>query len=118
MQTGAHTLGRVRELTLSAEAFRRIAIANTVMLVVIVATGATVRLTGSGLGCEHWPGCAQHHFEPRSFHSYVEFGNRVVAFITICVTLLTWIASRLAGMSKPLRRVGRVEEGAGVILAG
>ena len=28
------------------------------MLVLIVATGATVRLTGSGLGCEHWPGCA------------------------------------------------------------
>ena len=38
--------------------------------------GATGRLTGSGLGCEHWPGCEQHHFEPRSFHSYIEFGNR------------------------------------------
>jgi heme a synthase len=105
MQTGAHTLGRVRELALSAATFRRIAIANAVMLVVIVATGATVRLTGSGLGCEHWPGCAQHHFEPRSFHSYVEFGNRVVAFLTICMTLATWIAARLAGTSKPMRRV-------------
>ena len=27
------------------------------MLTVIVASGATVRLTGSGLGCKHWPGC-------------------------------------------------------------
>src|SRR3954447_2716932 len=105
MQTGAQTLGRVRELTLSADTFRRIAIANAAMLVVIVATGATVRLTGSGLGCEHWPGCAQQHFAPRSFHSYVEFGNRVVAFLTICMTLITWIAARLAGTSKPLRRV-------------
>src|SRR5689334_639137 len=64
------------------------------MLVLIVATGATVRLTGSGLGCEHWPGCQQHHFEPKSFHSYIEFSNRVIAAIMILVTLLTWIAAR------------------------
>ena len=51
---------------------------NVVMLILIVATGATVRLTGSGLGCEHWPGCQAHHFEPKSYHSYIEFGNRVV----------------------------------------
>jgi cytochrome c oxidase assembly protein subunit 15 len=65
-----------------------------VMLVLIVATGATVRLTGSGLGCEHWPGCAPHHFEPKSFHSYIEFSNRVFAFFTILVTLLTWALAR------------------------
>lgn len=105
MQTGAHTLGRVRELALSAEAYRRIAIASAVMLVVIMATGATVRLTGSGLGCEHWPGCQEHHFEPRSFHSYVEFGNRVVAFLTIVATLVAWIAARLAGATRAMRRL-------------
>jgi cytochrome c oxidase assembly protein subunit 15 len=64
------------------------------MLVLIVATGATVRLTGSGLGCEHWPGCAPHHFEPKSFHSYIEFSNRVFAFFTILVTLVTWLLAR------------------------
>jgi cytochrome c oxidase assembly protein subunit 15 len=64
------------------------------MLVVIVATGATVRLTGSGLGCEHWPGCQPHHFEPRSFHSDIEFGNRVIAFFTILATLAAWIVAR------------------------
>jgi len=64
------------------------------MLVLIVATGATVRLTGSGLGCEHWPGCAPHHFEPKSFHSYIEFSNRVFAFFTILVTLATWVFAR------------------------
>jgi heme a synthase len=103
MQTGAQTLGRVRELSLSEKGFARLALANVAMLIVIVATGATVRLTGSGLGCEHWPGCAQHHFEPRSFHSYVEFGNRVVAFITILVTLATWLGSRLARLPSRLR---------------
>ena len=70
------------------------------MLVVIVATGATVRLTGSGLGCEHWPGCEPHHFEPKSFHSYIEFGNRVVAFFTILVTLATAIAAWLSSAAR------------------
>ena len=67
---------------------------NAAALVVIVATGATVRLTGSGLGCEHWPGCTPHHFEPKSGHSYIEFGNRVIAFLTILTTLVTWIFAR------------------------
>jgi cytochrome c oxidase assembly protein subunit 15 len=67
---------------------------NAAALVLIVATGATVRLTGSGLGCEHWPGCTPHHFEPKSGHSYIEFGNRVIAFLTILTTLATWIFAR------------------------
>src|SRR5437899_4973984 len=105
MDTAVEPLARARRTALSLPAFRRLAWLSAAMLVVIVATGATVRLTGSGLGCEHWPGCEQHHFEPRSFHSYVEFGNRAVAFVTICVTLLTWIGARLAGVPKPLRRI-------------
>jgi cytochrome c oxidase assembly protein subunit 15 len=94
MNASAQPLARLRGFALSDSAFRRLAIANAVMLVLIVATGATVRLTGSGLGCEHWPGCAQHHFEPKSYHSYIEFGNRVFAFLTILVTLVTWLAAR------------------------
>src|SRR5471030_1999860 len=94
MDASAQPFARLRGFALSAEAFRRLALANAVMLILIVATGATVRLTGSGLGCEHWPGCQQHHFEPKSFHSYIEFGNRVFAFFTILLTLITWIAAR------------------------
>jgi cytochrome c oxidase assembly protein subunit 15 len=91
MDVGAQPVARIRGLTLSAKGFERLAFVNAAMLVLIVATGATVRLTGSGLGCEHWPGCAPHHFEPKSFHSYIEFSNRVIAFFTILVTLATWI---------------------------
>jgi cytochrome c oxidase assembly protein subunit 15 len=94
VNASAQPLARVRGAALSPAAVRRLALANAIMLVVIVATGATVRLTGSGLGCEHWPGCQPHHFEPRSFHSTIEFGNRVVAFFTILVTLATWVAAR------------------------
>src|SRR5579871_2032954 len=94
MSAGALRSARVRGLSLSDEAIHRFAVTSAVMLVVIVATGATVRLTGSGLGCEHWPGCQPHHFEPRSYHSDIEFGNRVVAFFTILATLVTWIVAR------------------------
>jgi heme a synthase len=94
VDASAPTLSRLRGLAISAQTVRVLTVVNAVMLVLIVGTGATVRLTGSGLGCEHWPGCEQHHFEPRSFHSYVEFSNRVFAFFTILVTLLTWIAAR------------------------
>ena len=94
MTSGALRLSRVRGLSLSDEAIHRVAVASAVMLVLVVATGATVRLTGSGLGCEHWPGCEQHHFEPRSYHSAIEFGNRVVAFFTILATLAAWIVAR------------------------
>jgi heme a synthase len=94
MNAGAQPLPRLRGFSLSASGIQRLTLANAVMLVVIVATGATVRLTGSGLGCEHWPGCQPHHFEPRSFHSTIEFSNRVIAFITILVALITWVLAR------------------------
>jgi cytochrome c oxidase assembly protein subunit 15 len=94
MDASAQPLARLRGFALSSQALRRLTLLNAVMLVLIVATGATVRLTGSGLGCEHWPGCAPHHFEPKSFHSYIEFSNRVFAFFTILVTLVTWILAR------------------------
>jgi cytochrome c oxidase assembly protein subunit 15 len=94
VDASAPTLARLRGLAISAHGIRLLTTVNAAMLVLIVATGATVRLTGSGLGCEHWPGCQPHHFEPKSFHSYIEFSNRVFAFFTILVTLVTLIYAR------------------------
>jgi heme a synthase len=66
------------------------------MLLLIVASGATVRLTGSGLGCEHWPGCQPGDpFPKKGYHSYVEFSNRVVAFFTVLATLALVVAAWL-----------------------
>ena len=89
-------------LALSATAFRRLAWATSALLVLIVASGATVRLTGSGLGCEHWPGCTPTRFTPKGYHSYVEFGNRVIAAFTVVATLVLAIASLLARRSRAL----------------
>src|SRR3954449_11877930 len=88
MDVGAQPVSRLRSFSLSDRAIRRLVLANAAALVLIVATGATVRLTGSGLGCEHWPGCAPHAFIPKKgYHSAVEFSNRVVAAVTVCTTL-------------------------------
>jgi cytochrome c oxidase assembly protein subunit 15 len=95
MDVGAQPVARFRSLELSSKAFQRLALANAAMLVLIVATGATVRLTGSGLGCQHWPGCTPGEVLPaQGFHSYIEFSNRVIAFFTILVTLATFIFAR------------------------
>jgi cytochrome c oxidase assembly protein subunit 15 len=89
------SVARVRS-AISVAAFRRIAIGVVAMLIVIVATGATVRLTASGLGCHHWPGCQGTQFLPeKGYHSYVEFSNRIVAFFTVLGTLVLGVYATL-----------------------
>ena len=64
------------------------------MLAFVVGSGAFVRLTGSGLGCENWPRCGELPFPERGYHAFIEFGNRVIAFVGICATLATWLVAR------------------------
>ena len=41
------------------------------------------------------PGCtAGDHFPSNGYHSFIEFSNRVVAFLTIVMTLVAWLAAR------------------------
>jgi heme a synthase len=65
---------------------------------VIIITGSLVRLTGSGLGCEGWPGCEEGAFFPEAdHHAFVEFGNRVVGIFPITLSVLVvWFARRRA----------------------
>ena len=64
-------------------------------LAAIVVTGAAVRLTGSGLGCEDWPTCSEDSFvADLEYHALVEFVNRlftgVVAAAVIAAVLGSW----------------------------
>src|SRR5215210_496552 len=95
MHVETSTLGRVRAFELSAAAFRLLALASAASLYVIVVSGAVVRLTASGLGCETWPGCEAGSFFPASsYHAFVEFGNRAVALLPLTLTLLAWLGAR------------------------
>jgi heme a synthase len=60
-----------------------------------VITGSLVRLTGSGLGCEGWPGCEEGAFFPEAdYHAFVEFGNRVFGVFPIALSILTALFAR------------------------
>jgi len=85
-------LPRLRAVTPAR--YAQLALASAVSLYVIVLTGAAVRLTGSGLACESWPGCSEGAFFPAvGEHSTIEFGNRVMALFPIVLSLTAWIAA-------------------------
>jgi cytochrome c oxidase assembly protein subunit 15 len=101
-ETTAALIERPHLIEFTPARFRRLAIAAAAMLLLIVATGATVRLTASGLGCEHWPGCQPGDpFPKKGYHSYVEFSNRVVAFFTILTTLAAWATANFTPEVRP-----------------
>ena len=100
-------LARIRGLELSPARFVRIAVANALLLWLIVGSGAAVRLTDSGLGCRAWPGCERGRPLPeKDIHAFVEFGNRLVGGVVITLTLVTWLAARRTpGLPHWARRV-------------
>src|SRR5690349_12180812 len=88
-------VSRWRELRLTPAQLLPLVLAELTTLWLIVVTGAAVRLTDSGLGCRHWPGCeAGHPLPAKSGHAFIEFGNRLIGAVTIALTLLVWLASR------------------------
>ena len=85
-----------RARSVSARTFLRVSLASCIALFLVITSGAFVRLTGSGLGCENWPSCGDRPYPEQGFHAFVEFGNRMVALVGIVLTLATWLASRWA----------------------
>jgi len=110
VESAPRTLSRPRAFAVSPAGFRRVALGATIALLVIVGSGATVRLTGSGLGCQHWPGCQPGDpFPNKGYHSYVEFSNRVVAFFTVVITLVLAAAAwRTTGLRRSVRILATV----------
>lgn len=84
---------------------QRLALASAVVVSLIIATGAAVRLTGSGLGCSDWPACGERQLTPAlEFHPMVEFSNRLVTIVLVVVLGATFIAAlRLRPRRRDLR---------------
>ena len=93
MEAGATRLARLRLRSVSPVTFQRLSYLALAALFLIVVSGATVRLTGSGLGCENWPRCGNTFLPQKDYHALIEFGNRGVGFIVGLVTLAAAIAA-------------------------
>jgi cytochrome c oxidase assembly protein subunit 15 len=63
----------------------------------LVLTGGAVRITGSGLGCPTWPECTPGSYTPvphqaeGALHAWIEFGNRLLTFALVAVSLAVLI---------------------------
>ena len=74
------------------------ALAAMISNAVVIATGAAVRLSSSGLGCPDWPTCtkssafASHSSGQTLLNSWIEFGNRLLNFPLVAIAGLTFIA--------------------------
>ena len=65
-------------------------------MILIILTGAAVRLTGSGLGCPDWPTCFKHAYSTNwTIHSKIEFANRLVTVSLVVLTAVVFLASFL-----------------------
>jgi len=87
-------LERARAVEVGPTRFLAAAVLSLASLYVVVTSGAIVRLTASGLGCDNWPRCGDKPFPEKGGHAAIEFGNRVVALVTMACTLLAWLAAR------------------------
>jgi heme a synthase len=98
VERASRTLTTVRLPRLSPAAYRSLALALLVSLVLITVVGAGVRLTGSGLGCSTWPSCEPDSFTPRSAsdtNAMIEFANRLLNAAVGVLAIAAVVGARL-----------------------
>ncbi|MDQ6840113.1 MAG: COX15/CtaA family protein [Actinomycetota bacterium] len=114
LRSSAHHVYRVvRHRRLSPREFRMITRVAVWVMILIIVSGAAVRLTGSGLACPTWPKCTSTSVvAPLAINPWIEFANRlinagigIVAVVAVIGALirvrrrrdLTWLSVGLIG---------------------
>lgn len=82
--------------------------ASLVGNVLIMVTGAFVRLTGSGLGCPTWPQCDAGSYVPHGalgYHGVIEFSNRLLTFVLAALAIGVFVTAIRSGAGALSRRL-------------
>jgi heme a synthase len=88
-------------MPMSPATYRKICIAALVAVCMIVVTGASVRLSGSGLGCADWPNCNDSRLiDVSTTHGTIEQLNRLFTG----VVMVAVIAAVLGALRRRPRR--------------
>src|SRR5687768_13506943 len=74
----------------------RICLAATLSTYILIVAGATVRVTGSGLGCPDWPTCHGALLPPLEFTAIVEYTHRLLGAVTSVFILAVPFGALLA----------------------
>ncbi|WP_017573513.1 COX15/CtaA family protein [Nocardiopsis halotolerans] len=100
--------------TPTRRSLRAWALGNIIVNAGIAVTGATVRVTSSGLGCSEWPRCTPESFVPldtghAALNAAIEFGNRTLTFVVLAVAVITFVAvMRMSPRRRDLVRLAAI----------
>ncbi|GAA0370477.1 COX15/CtaA family protein [Actinoallomurus spadix] len=97
-------------------ALRGLALASVAGNALIMATGAAVRVSGSGLGCPTWPKCTgtslvpTHTPQHSAVNMAIEFGNRLLTFLVLALGVAVFVAAlRLRPRRRGLVRLAAIQ---------
>lgn len=95
-------------MVISARRYQHIAVAALAALSVIIVTGAAVRLTNSGLGCDDWPNCSSDRLvDVSSKHAAIEQINRLFTGV-VAVAVIAAVLGSLARAGERRRDLVRL----------
>jgi cytochrome c oxidase assembly protein subunit 15 len=81
-------------VVISAPRYRQISVGALISLSVIIVSGAAVRLTNSGLGCDDWPNCNSERFvDVSSAHAAIEQVNRLFTGVVVAAVIAAVLGS-------------------------
>lgn len=81
-------------MVISAPRYRQISIGALISLSIIIISGAAVRLTNSGLGCDDWPNCNSERFvDVSSAHAAIEQVNRLFTGVVVAAVIAAVLGS-------------------------